>query len=220
MIEKRCATSLPRIISGALALVLTAGACTRGEDTGLFLASVDASIRSSSGGYELTSGTYKKWRAARQNLQRSAGDADLGLPSERILLADPSPGSIDSVVAYFERNPQTSYAIRSAGLSVRDYVLATLALYQASDRPDTLGLEPGGVPIRIASTEWTRDDPDDDDERWEQDHDMDDVEDVEDVEDIEDIDDVDDDDEDDDDDDSDDHEHDSDDDDDRDDDND
>lgn len=103
--------------------------------------------------YELTSDTYKKWLVAQQNLARDAGDADLGLPAQRVLLTNPSAGSIDSVVDELESVEQTRKAIEAADLSVRDYVLATLALYQATDRPDTLGVEPGGVPIRVTNVD-------------------------------------------------------------------
>ena len=106
--------------------------------------------------YELTSDTYKKWLVAQENLRRDAGDADLGLPAQRVLLTNPSAESIDGVVTELERSAQTRDAIRSAGLSVRNYVLATLALYQATDHPDTLGLEPGGVPIRATNVDFAR----------------------------------------------------------------
>lgn len=81
---------------------------------------------------------------------------DLGLPAERILLTNPSREAIDVVVEYLERNEQTRAAIESAGLGVRDYVLATPALYQATDRPATLDLGPGGVPIPVTNVELAR----------------------------------------------------------------
>ncbi len=103
--------------------------------------------------YELTSDNYKKWLVAQERLKQNAGDADLGQPADRILLTNPSAESIDGVVRELESNDRTRDAIKSAGLDVRDYVLTTLALYQASDRQDTLGISPGGVPIRASNIE-------------------------------------------------------------------
>ena len=137
----------------ALAIAAALAGCGREEGLPLMLASGDEDGEFVPVDYELTSDTYKKWLVAQQNLARDAGDADLGLPAQRVLLTNPSAGSIDSVVDELESVEQTRNAIESADLSVRDYVLATLALYQATDRPDTLGLEPGGVPIRVSNVE-------------------------------------------------------------------
>ena len=143
--------------SGAIVVLilslLLAGACRGEEGIPLTLASEDGGNEFVPVDYELTSETYKKWLVAQENLKRDAGDADLGLPAQRVLLTNPSAGSIDSVVDELESVEQTREAIEAADLSVRDYVLATLALYQATDRPDTLGLEPGGVPIRVTNVE-------------------------------------------------------------------
>jgi len=137
----------------AVAIGAALAGCGREEGLPLTLASADEDGEFVPVDYELTSDTYKKWLVAQQNLARDAGDADLGLPAQRVLLTNPSAGSIDSVVDELESVEQTRKAIEAADLSVRDYVLATLALYQATDRPDTLGLEPGGVPIRVTNTE-------------------------------------------------------------------
>ena len=136
-----------------LAIAAALVGCGREEGLPLTLASADEDGEFVPVDYELTSDTYKKWLVAQQNLARDAGDADLGLPAQRVLLTNPSAGSIDSVVDELESVEQTRKAIEAADLSVRDYVLATLALYQATDRPDTLGLEPGGVPIRVSNVE-------------------------------------------------------------------
>jgi hypothetical protein len=135
-------------------LMLTAGC--RGEDFPLTLANTASAEEFTAVNYELTSDVYRKWLAAQENLARDAGDADLGLPAERILLTNPSPTSIDGVVRALEENERTRRAIESADLSVRDYVLTTLALYQATDRPDTLGLVPGGVAIPTRNIELAR----------------------------------------------------------------
>ncbi len=145
-------TGIRRFIA-ALAIGAALAGCGRDEAIPLTLARADADGDFVPVDYELTSETYKKWLVAQQNLARDAGDADLGFPAQRVLLTNPSAGSIDSVVDELESVERTRHAITSAGLSVRDYVLATLALYQATDRPDTLGLEPGGVPIRVTNVE-------------------------------------------------------------------
>ena len=147
---------LARAVCVAVALGVGAGGCDREEGIPLTLASEDGGGEFVPVDYELTSDTYKKWLVAQENLKRDAGDADLGLPAQRVLLTNPSSGSIDSVVDELESVEQTREAIESADLSVRDYVLATLALYQATDRPDTLGLIPGGVPIRTGNVELAR----------------------------------------------------------------
>ena len=147
---------LARAACVAVALGVGAGGCDRKEGIPLTLASEDGGDEFVPVDYELTSETYKKWLVAQENLKRDAGDADLGLPAQRVLLTNPSSGSIDSVVDELESVEQTREAIESADLSVRDYVLATLALYQATDRPDTLGLTPGGVPICTGNVELAR----------------------------------------------------------------
>jgi hypothetical protein len=95
--------------------------------------------------YKLTIDGYRKWLAAQENLKREATDADLGSPAERILLTNPTAASIDAVVEHLEGSPRTRASIEAAGLPVRDYVLSTLAIYQATERPDTLDISPRGA---------------------------------------------------------------------------
>lgn len=140
----------------ALVIGAALAGCGREEGIPLTLAGDEGDGEFVPVDYELTSDTYKKWLVAQEHLKRDAGDADLGLPAQRVLITNPSAGSIDSVVDELESVAQTRDAIESADLSVRDYVLATLALYQATDRPDTLGLEPGGVPIRVGNVDLAR----------------------------------------------------------------
>ncbi len=130
-----------------------AGGCDREEGVPLTLTSENGGEGFVPVDYELTSDNYKKWLVAQERLKQNAGDADLGQPADRILLTNPSAESIDGVVRELESNDRTRDAIKSAGLDVRDYVLTTLALYQASDRQDTLGISPGGVPIRASNIE-------------------------------------------------------------------
>ncbi|HUR91604.1 MAG TPA: hypothetical protein VMY38_02910 [Gemmatimonadaceae bacterium] len=150
-----CSVLARRFVALAAALALTT-ACSGEDGIPLELRGDDGDGEFVPVDYELTSDTYRKWVVAQESLARDAGDADLGLPAQRVVLTNPTAGSIDSVVDQLESTEQTRDAIRSAGLSVKDYVLATLALYQATDRPDTLGLTPGGVPIRTGNVELAR----------------------------------------------------------------
>jgi hypothetical protein len=98
--------------------------------------------------YELTSELYRKWLAAQENLDRDVGGSDRFLTTSRISVMQPSPERINTLVAGLERNDGTRRAIESAGLSVRDYVLTTIALYQAlqpQGRLTVAQLHPGNV---------------------------------------------------------------------------
>jgi hypothetical protein len=85
--------------------------------------------------YRLTSELYRKWLVAQENLNREVGSADRVLSTSRISVTQPSPARISAVVTRLEQNQRTRRAIESAGLSVRDYVLTTVALYQALNPP-------------------------------------------------------------------------------------
>jgi hypothetical protein len=85
--------------------------------------------------YRLTSELYRKWLAAQENLNRDVGGSDRVLSTSRISVTQPTPERIDALVGGLERNERTRRAIESAGLSVRDYVLTTIALYQALQPP-------------------------------------------------------------------------------------
>jgi hypothetical protein len=85
--------------------------------------------------YQLTSELYRKWLAAQENLNRDVGGSDRVLSTSRISVTQPTPERIDALVGGLERNQRTRRAIESAGLSVRDYVLTTIALYQALQPP-------------------------------------------------------------------------------------
>lgn len=78
--------------------------------------------------YALTSDNYKKWVAAQQALD-SAGIR----PIERIDVRSVSDDDIDRVTGSLESQPPARAAIESAGLSVRDFVLTTIALAQSWD---------------------------------------------------------------------------------------
>lgn len=100
--------------------------------------------------YELTSELYRKWLVAQENLDRDVGRTDPVLTSSRISVIQPTPERIDAVVSRLERSERTRRAIESAGLSVRDYVLTTVAMYQALQPPGRVTvaqLRPGNVEI-------------------------------------------------------------------------
>lgn len=109
----------------ALILLLGVAACDRvGDDrligTNTFL--VDEQI---------TSEKYNKWAQAQQNLDRTATDADIVSAEDRLGIRRATRGAVDSAITRLEQNERNRQAIESAGLSVRDYVLTSLALSQA-----------------------------------------------------------------------------------------
>lgn len=74
--------------------------------------------------FQLNDDNFAKWEIAEQNLDR--------LPPSEFSNASPRAGSaIDRAVARLESSPRARKAIESAGLSVRDFVLETVALAQS-----------------------------------------------------------------------------------------
>ena len=117
-----------------LGLIL-AGACNRGRDEPIRLP--DGSMLSSAGGeveladgsqmkFMITSERYKQWEAAKSGLNSSV-TARFGT-----LLRPESPTqqTIERAVAYLETTPVSRQAIERTGMSVRDFVLMTVALEQ------------------------------------------------------------------------------------------
>ncbi len=82
--------------------------------------------------YELTSNNFQKWRQAQAFLEAEPEYATLQAPTERVDLRRPTPESIQRVTTQLEEKPRVRTAIERTGLSVKDYVLATIALNQAS----------------------------------------------------------------------------------------
>lgn len=82
-------------------------------------------------GFDLSPEVFQKWRVAQTNLENEPAYAALELPGERIDLRQPSKSNIDRVVDGLSQNEPVKRAIEGSGLSVRDYVLATVALNQA-----------------------------------------------------------------------------------------
>lgn len=85
---------------------------------------------SSSVSYQLNEDNYAKWEVAERNLDR--------LPASEFTAAQPSGGSaVDRAVARLQASPRARRAIEAAGLSVRDFVLETIALAQAVQASQT-----------------------------------------------------------------------------------
>jgi hypothetical protein len=119
-------------VLGALFLV---AACNRGDGTPLRLA--DGSLLSSSGGqveladgshlqFVITSERYKQWDAARSALRPNV-TARFGQLLQR---KSPTERSIDRATAFLETDVPSREAIQRTGMSVKDFVLMTVALEQ------------------------------------------------------------------------------------------
>ena len=117
----------------------------------------DASLLSSSGGevaladggsleFAITSEQYKRWDRARRGINRGVA-ARFG----ELLHPDaPTERSIDAAVAYLESEPGARRSIERAGMSVRGFVVMTVALEQemrvASGQPAVRQPEPDSLP--------------------------------------------------------------------------
>jgi hypothetical protein len=75
--------------------------------------------------YEITSDRYRQWEAARRALRAQRISLSMRLDPLRVTEAE-----IQRAVNFFERNGRARRAIEGTGMSVRDYVLTTLALEQ------------------------------------------------------------------------------------------
>jgi hypothetical protein len=75
--------------------------------------------------YEITSDRYRQWETARRALRAQKITLSMRLDPLRVTEAD-----IERAVDYFERNRKARRIIEGTGMTVRDYVLTTLALEQ------------------------------------------------------------------------------------------
>lgn len=134
-------------------------ACNRGESNGR--PPVDPSQFSSSSGevalsdggsleFSITSEQYKQWYAAQQALDKRIASRFGAL----LQPASPSERSIRRAIEYLESQPSARQAIERAGMSVRGFVVTTVALEQemrvASESgprpPDTMPAMPAPLP--------------------------------------------------------------------------
>ena len=75
--------------------------------------------------YEITSERYRQWETARRALRAARIGLSMQLDPMRV-----SEAEIQRAVNFFERNRRARRLIEGTGMSVRDYVLTTLALEQ------------------------------------------------------------------------------------------
>jgi hypothetical protein len=116
-----------------LLLVVTLAAC-RGANNAS--GDVDTALLHRAGGdvmladggridYEITSDRYRQWETARRALRAQKVTLSMRLDPLHVTEAE-----IQRAVDFFERNGKARRAIEATGMSVRDYVLTTLALEQ------------------------------------------------------------------------------------------
>lgn len=91
--------------------------------------------------YKLTSENYRRWLQAQSALDSVNVDARVRLNTRRLTDDD-----IDSVVEELQAHKTARPAIESSGLSVKDYVLTTIALAQSWDAVKTPGERFRNVP--------------------------------------------------------------------------
>lgn len=92
---------------------------------GEYAAPGDVSLRESDGAL-VSSEQYRQWYAAHQGLDRRIASRFGAL----LRPSSPTERTIDRAVAYLNSEPRAREAIRRSGLSVRDFVLTTVALEQ------------------------------------------------------------------------------------------
>ena len=101
--------------------------------------------------YDLTSENYRRWLAANDALDSARIEPDVRL-DPRTATGD----DIDAAVTALEADERATTAIRGADISVRDYVLTSVALAQswdAIDRPNRVS----GIPVENVSFLRTQD---------------------------------------------------------------
>ncbi len=117
-------------------ILLAASGCKKdsaGESDFGFLQGASGEAKealSSSVSYLLNEDNYAKWEVAEGNLDR--------IPASEFTAAQPAGGiAVDRAVARLQSSPRAKRAIEAAGLSVRDFVLETVALAQAVQASQT-----------------------------------------------------------------------------------
>lgn len=119
----------------SLALILLVAACNRHDQTPLRTA--DGSLLSSSGGevalsdgshlqFAITSERYKQWEAARGALRSNVVSRFGALLQPK----SPTEATIGRATAFLEADVPSREAIQRTGMSVKDFVLMTVALEQ------------------------------------------------------------------------------------------
>lgn len=111
--------------AGSVLLLL---ACDRGRDTVSGGDVLSDSVSYEALDYTLTSDNYNKWLVAQRALDSAGVEAPARLDIRRV-----SDEDIDRVTESLEREPRARAAIESADMSVKDFVLTTVALAQSWD---------------------------------------------------------------------------------------
>ena len=134
----------------AVLVLLSAAGCKRDSDkaangtTSAFLDDATPDAREALAiqiDYKLTDENFSRWERAQRNLERLPSSA---FPAQR----DATGGNvIDRAVARLESSPKARTTIEATGLTVRDFVLQTIALAQATEatqsgRPAGAGIVP------------------------------------------------------------------------------
>lgn len=121
-------------------LLLLAGSCKRESRDGagaltasLIFDNASPEVRealTSRVDFRINDDNFERWVEAQKNLEE--------LPRSAILATSAAGGNaVDRAVARLESSPNARRAIESAGLSVRDFVLETIALAQATEAAQT-----------------------------------------------------------------------------------
>ncbi len=98
--------------------------------------------------YRITDDNFSRWRQAQENLDQLPRSSIRSTPgSERT--------AIDRAIARLQASPLARGAIESAGLSVRDFVLETIALAQATESAET-GKSTSPTPILAGNYQFVR----------------------------------------------------------------
>ncbi len=99
--------------------------------------------------YEITSDVFRKWKRAQLALDRELGRTRSRALKAAIIGTRPTREAIERSVARLEENSRAKRAVEQAGMSPRHYVVATVALFQATRGIDPITGEAfRGVPAR------------------------------------------------------------------------
>lgn len=99
--------------------------------------------------YEITSDVFKKWKRTQLALDRALGRSQSRSLKSAIIGQRPTREAIERFVARIESNSRAKKAIEQAGMTTRHYVVATVALFQATRGIDPITGEAfRGVPER------------------------------------------------------------------------
>jgi hypothetical protein len=98
--------------------------------------------------YRITEDNFSRWQEAQENLDQ--------LPRSSIR-SSPASGrtAVDRAVARLQSSPPARQAIESAGISVREFVLETIALAQATESAQT-GKSTSPMPILVDNYQFVR----------------------------------------------------------------